>query len=582
MPPPTQTDLQYIDLTDFSPGIFDDYLTPGGAQTAPDGAAQMTGTFSCVASPSGGLMPAPLKVQTLNQTLIDTPAGANQYMTGDAAMHAMAFRVFSPVGQSVTGGQALPPFPDQVWIAWSWFLITNAPTNTNMTEKGRIRTYFAYLADASGTSQYPFASTTPAAPNIYDEMTHDQALVVANPPLPVKFPFGLAAIDNSRSNNANPVLPGRHITATVHAFGNAAGAAVTVYPANATPGTDSSDAVGFSANSIGTVFSHQDRLVGLRNSFSATYGTNGFGPSSEIVEFTNVNNYSVVTTSGTVFVAEHPTGYGSWISMNANQLMLVKQRGGGVSVTGPLENPTVTYLPGIPSTYGATNIGTIGANGEYIYGTTRGVFAWTGGDTAANLSPQLDGWFWRPQNDKRFGQYGSFSFVYPFVFAPNNFIYDTRTKGWWRLNVPSATQQTYAFWDTSGNGLAVGCGASVTATQTAAVEWYDPQQGQATYQWVSQPLQKGRGRYLDVREVDIVALGSGTITITLTSLDGTVTAPVIFSVTNTTGPQLLSMAITAKVVDVVVTINATSGTTAAAPRLIRMSLGYREAETGRG
>jgi hypothetical protein len=585
---------QQIDLVDFTPGIFDDWFSAGGTQAAPDGAAQLTGTFSCVSSPTGGLMAAPLKVQSLQQDLIDTPAGALQYMTNDAQMHILAFRNTSPVSQnSFQGGQGLSQFPDQLWVCYSWLVITNSPTNTLMQEKLRTRAYYAYLSDASGVPQYPFSNSAPAAPNIFDANVNTSGAFAVATPTVDKFPHGAAGIDNERSNTASPLLVGNIVTATSTTRGNSFGAIDNVYPSNATPGLDSTAAVPFSVNQIGTVFGHQGRIVGMRNSFSSPYGTNGFGPTTEILEYANVNNYSVVNTAGAVFVEEHPTGYGSWISMNANQLMLVKQRGGGVSVTGPLENPTVTYLPGIPSTLGATNIGTISADGTYVYGTSRGVFAWAGANSAQNISPQIDGWFWRPQwlnpgtglaqVDKRYGQYGSFCFVNPFIFAPNNFLYDTRTGGWWKLALPSISQQTYAFWDISANGLAVGCAASVYTAQTEAVAWYDTTRGQPNYQWTSQPLARSRGRFIDIRDVTVLTLGVGTVTVGLQKIDGTIDAAgtQTFTSSSTTTPQLQNQPISCKSTDVVVVLTSNSGGGSPAPRILRVSFGYYESETAR-
>ena len=563
-------------------------MAGGGVQSAPDGAAQLTGTYSCVASPTGGLMAGPLKVQSLQQGLIDAASNPIAYIPGDQQMHVLAFRNFSPVNQQNQGIQGTPIWPDQPWVTYQWFTYTNAPTNTLVSERVTTRTYFPYWTSISagsvGASQYPFTNPNPAG-YFYDAYTKTNSGVQSTytPDLPQYYLFGSGTIDNTRANNAFPNLPGSPSTVFAFSSGSLGQAATNIFPKSSTPGVNSTDAIAFSSNNIGFVFSHQDRIIGLRNDAVAQYGTSGNGPSSEIMEFTNANNYSVVTTSGTVFVSEHPTGYGSWVSMNANQLMLVKQRGGGVSVTGALENPTVTYLPGIPSTLGATNLGTIGPNGEYIYGTDRGVFSWTGGDSAQCISNNLDGWFWRAFTDRRLGLQGQFGFLYPYVFAPNNFLYDTRTGGWWRLNLPSSTQQTYAFWDTSATGLMLGCASTVSTNQTEAIAWYDPSQGQASYQWTSQPLQKSRGRFISIRQVSLLAMGSGTVTISITGLDNAPTpaSTQTFTVNSGNTPSLQTLPIACKGTDLVVTIASTSGSTTTAPRVNRVSFDYDERETAR-
>lgn len=591
--------LQYIVLDDFSPGIWDNWYAKGNAQSAPNGAATLNGTFSCCSGPNNALIPAPKPVQSMLQTAIDgPPSGANAYMFADAQMHVLDFRVFSPISQTITGGQSQPPFPDQVWINWSWFLITNSPTNTAMTEKSLARTYFTYLCNSSGVAQYPFGTFNPAAPNIYDAQAHTNAMVVASPTT-AQFPHGIATFDHTRANVATPTNFGTPETIMSHFFGNAAGGVNNAFPDNATPTLNSVHNTNL-PTSDSFIFCHQDRSIGLRTGFSAGYGVNGFGPSSEIMDFTNVNDYTNSTNAGLVLVSEHPTGYGSWVSMNASTLMLIKQRGGGVLVSGALEQPTVTYMPGIPSTLGATNRGALSPNGTYIYGTSRGVYEWSGGDSANLISPQFDGWFWRPVwnngngtnlTDKRLGLYGSFCYVTPYVFCPNNFIYDPRTGGWWLLrqgNVTGITLQnsiTYAFWDVSANGLAVGCAAAVdTGSFDVAVDWYDTNQGQIGYQWQSHPLAESVNRELDFREINITVtcpVSQCLVNVQLSStLQTGASIPLTFN--NIGVPYTVSIPYETRAHDVQLTITANSSNlTDPGPIIHRVELGYQEREMAR-
>jgi hypothetical protein len=596
-------ELQYITLDDFSPGLFSNWIANGGAQPAPKGACQVgtsvltDGTYGCVSGPNNCLMPGPKLVQTMHQGLIDTAAGVNQYVSGDAQMHALAFRVVSPVSENdFEDAQGISPFPDQIWIAWGWYLITDSPTNGHISEKCTIRTYFTYFTDFIGNATYPFASPTPAAPNIFDAVTHSTADLIGPPLLP-QLVYGIASIDTTRANNAAPTSPGTVETVMCHNNAFSSGNVVVAFPKNSTPGVNSTEAIAFSANNIGTLFSHQDRIVGMRNAFQQSYGTNGFTAASEILEFTDVNNYSVVTTGGEIFVSEHPNGYGSWISMSANQLLLIKQRGGGVAVTGPLEQPTITYQPGIPSTLNAPNIGAVTPNGTYIYGTTRGIYEWTGGDGANLISPQFDGFFWRPtwlndaqpgvfQVDKRYGQYGSFAYVNPFIFCPNNYLYNIQTGGWWRLNIPGLNNQTtYAFWDTNVNGLAIGCAAAVTNTSTVAADWYDTTQGQSAYQWVSHPLAESVNRELDFRELDMTVQAnksSGTIFFKFLDLNGNFVSIGQQQFTATNRPYTISIPIDVEAHDVSLVIQAQSDNgTDPAPTIYRVNLGYKQQETAR-
>ena len=580
---PTRPDpnaLQYIDLADFTPGIFSDWQSAGGIQPAPDGAAQLNGTFSCVASPTGGLMAAPLRVNRIQETLLEVD-GAGHYPPNDNNAHITAFRVLSPVNDrtGIVSGNTdgtIRAFPDNLFVAFEYYY----GTANNWAHKSNILVYKAFLLAA-------------ANPAIGTVSTYSILAQATTPPAPAPYYYGYSSVDLSRSNKSTPTAAGFPYAGV--AFTSNKDITVTgavAYPSNATNTTDSVDtalATGLTSSGGSAaygVFAHQDRMFAMSHSINEGAGTDADLPFDGLIG-TSANDYSTNGITLETFVNENPGAFGSWVSMNSSELFMVKQQKGGFSLRGDVGSPTVLRYPGIEPTFDATNIGCMTNDGLYLYGTARGVYAWSGGDTSTLLSPQLDGWFWKPGSgiqgvdNYRFTK-GSFAKVGRWIFAPNNFLYDQQAKSWWKLNNNPSVSPTYAWWDSSAAALAVGCTAYVNATQTVLADWYDPQQGQQSFQWTSQPLARSRGRFLDIREVDIVASGAGLVTLSAYGVDGAIDSTSV-AVTGTATPQIFGgLSLNVKSTDIVVQLTSDSGVAGTpAPRIHRITLGYHEAETGR-
>ena len=248
---------------------------------------------------------------------------------------------------------------------------------------------------------------------------------------------------------------------------------------------------------------------------------------------------------------ENASGYGVWSSVDANTLFLVKHSGGGLQLTGDLDRPSVTRLPGVPSVGGFANRG---ANTEqgYVYGSTSGVWIWAGGNTATNLAPQLHPTFWIPEDPtvtpadpsqpgRQLGQLvGSFGYRWPYLYAPNNWLMDLRTGGWWRY-WPTPTQDPangvhFAFneVDSLGNLWAFPAshldGSALTPPPDAEIvaekdyliyRQFDLTTPTNFWSWKSQPLARTRNRFLEFKSIALVAAGKGRVTVTLTGLNGT-------------------------------------------------------------
>jgi hypothetical protein len=592
-----QQQLGQIVVDDFRPGIYNTWSAGNGAASAPDGAAQLTGTYGCVASRTGSLIAAPKKVKSKTQALIDANA-ANKYPTGDARMHIISMRNFSPAYSLVQANQS--DYPDAVTVLYSWWY-DSAGGGVNFKHRGVAR---IYKVSSSGT--------------FYDMIafTAGNTLAVGTKPS-----HGIGTIDIGRANDTHTDYPGAPvIVATFFGIGTVTQAQARSFPSLTTGGstnarTDSTTTMVFETLLTGAlaIFAHQDRFVILAigtpetNIGGTQLGSDMGTEQTEFLYYTDVNS----VTGGTLenfaeFVAENPFGYGSWKSVNAGELFLVKKRGGGVSIRNDFDRPTVIRLPGIESTGFAINLGCSLPDGTYLYGSERGVYVWSGGDTTQLVSPQLEGWFWKAnatENTAMVSPTAGYSVVdqlcnpifvtaaHPqlmgtwapcgdrLIFGPNNWCYDSMGKGWFRHSNPATV--IYGYHDTAMNNRLVACPYFVDATQTEAIAWFDPMQGQDHYEWVSQPLQKTRGRVIQARGMDVVVQGKGVMTFKLTGLDA-LESPTATITIDTTKPITVNIPqLTVKSHDIVLHVTSDKGTGTTAPELKRFTIPYYEGETAR-
>lgn len=343
------------------------------------------------------------------------------------------------------------------------------------------------------------------------------------------------------------------------------------------------------------VVCHQNRVMWLAHSseegVALPLGTEGALASFERWGWTEANDFQDVTNDlTTVFVAENPFGYGSWSSLNDGELLLIKQMAGGVDVRGNVNEPTVVRLPGMMPTANFYNLGVHTPFG-YIYGSNRGCWLWTGGDQSTLLSPQLNGRFLIPKDgsvDQFLGLKGTFSHVEPFVFAPNSWVFDTRTESWWRLSThpdiephfPAGYPSIFYDIDTKGRLYAFPSYLAPGPPDPAEgwnvfCQVYDLDLGASHWRFTSQPLAKSRSRELRFREVTAMLKGHGVVTITITGIDGR-TDSVVFTV-DSDREQLYRGSLGIEVYDATYTIDSDSQDAhVAAPSLLRLSLGFSE------
>ena len=165
------------------------------------------------------------------------------------------------------------------------------------------------------------------------------------------------------------------------------------------------------------------------------------------------------------------------------------------------------------------------------------------------MSAQLDGWFWNHDVTLNYlGNRGRFAWWNPWVVVPNNFIYDSRTESWWRLDLPANTNVSCNVADVvnSSNRLYL---FPHKLNMNASPMWYTaaPDVLCDTYTWQSQPLVESRTRLMTVHEVHLLvtpaSTDAGSVVITLTGYakDGTAATPVstTFTLAANTNPQML-------------------------------------------
>ena len=616
--------LQTVALEDFRKGIASGWVSVQADAGYPDGFAQEDETFGCYGLPTGGLAPLPRITYEIDGAEPTTgfPEGYDWPTEPDYPadyadrIAVLDMHVVSPVHNlpdletAVTdSGSDADVFTLRQW----WMVNGDGEVNSTFRFKG----FPAYAGD-------PEAAWVQKHLNTDDYLDDD--LTAWNPD-PSRWLYGWGSIMETRTQSAElgetdavfnvgpPVLVLG--MGTVLRYGNmddVEGIEASGYwswPDYSETTGDNLLAVatdGFADVTVplgaappGIVFGHQGRLcsigrIGAYNVFQLLgyHGShNGRRAQSEIVAYWPPNAIYSEDVGWASFLEEATTGYGTYASSNANSLLLVKNKGGGVLVNGPIEAPQVVRLPGLPSVGGISNRGVVtqrAANAEgmfadqgFVYGTTSGVWMWTGSDSATELSANLNATFWVPDDvtvDRRQpGQLvGSFAFSFPYLYAPNNWVFDMRSSGWWRYH-PTPDQDardgtTFAFNDTDAAGELWAMPASYKFG-TRLMAKFSQASGRDRWSWKSQPLARSRGRVLNVRAVTVVAAGRGRIHVDVYGLDAAPQRITFDNETDTMASLEGSCGVKAK--DIVVKITAESyDPDDPAPTLHRIELGYSE------
>jgi hypothetical protein len=600
--------LQYIELSDFNAGIQSGIRGAATHTPAADGAAELSHTWGCVANPNGGLEAAPrLSYTKVYDITVDGDGfGTTTVPTGAPATVKLHDFVVTPSTNSIAMVKTAMPNtyqtrePDMVMIAYQKFLRFSA---ANSTTSGFV------VADQNSDTITQYGNPSALVTLTFEEFIwgvmsitpiHTGLVRATGAPDATQPAYNswLGALSVYRDDATTVTFSARNFTwpgvtddfTTYIAYPN-----TTVQPMN-TSGLDPAIRSDF----------HQGRWVYTSphtgNTAGSGFQVENYGPFNQAVTpavspdalsdqklvFYPINNVSG-TPGSLTWGMHYNDGVGVMKSMNQNELFLITNAHGGVIIRDALETAQVTYYPGIESVGGYPNKGVVVPNLGLVYGTRGGVFAWNGGNQSVQLSKNLEGPFWvtsggtsRTERDVR-TSVGNFAYSHPYIFAPNNWIMDTRTGGWFRLH-PTESQ------DSTGIDMsmfAIGSYGRIYGVQPyqrfsganagLMYNWFEPTKGATKYSWRSQPLARAmRGRANEYREVNVVASGGGSIEVTLLGTGG-ITMSKTFSVNSDT-PQMFKLDFDVDAFDIQIQFLCNSGsTTVDAPRVLRCSIGYREA-----
>lgn len=305
--------------------------------------------------------------------------------------------------------------------------------------------------------------------------------------------------------------------------------------------------------------------------------------------------------------------------VTVDQLLVVKSEGGGVLISGDLDNPSIRRLPYIESTHGLRMKGAQTPIG-FVYGSPNGIFVWAGGEETRKLSRQLDGFFWNHtrgdqvfqnpyltvERERMAGSRGRFAFWNGLICVPNNYVYDVETDSWWRLEVDPTFRVAAPFEGQQADGfpfnvyevdpfnrlMAFGYKNRGEIEGSVAFHRYQSEVLDSHYSWKSHPLVETRGRTLSFQNISMVATAQtgsvATIEVTLEGFDVNGAALGSDVVTLTLAaqprPQLLRADITpnfnAEYVTVKLVANS-NNSAIAAPKIHNLKLGVADRATTR-
>jgi hypothetical protein len=409
-----------------------------------------------------------------------------------------------------------------------------------------------------------------------------------------EFPFGSPYPQMTRMADTNPTTtvgtPVCVFPVASFAYPNATAGQIFVYPNPATPTSYTPKKLitdGSPQSESGMILVHQYRVIVLANTGQSwPLGGAGVWVVNETINFTDPPNGDVYPASSTtgqqlIAVAEEPYGYGAGGSISAGELFLVKRRGGGVIITGDINEPTsITYLPGVQPTGGGYGNADSGIQGLFYCSIDNGAWIWNGSNTSQKISQQLDdsffstpdaaiylSWYVRCIGDK--------------VYFSNNWLYDTRSQSWWKY-APDATQggKTF-FWiqDVDGTGF-YASPLTFQSTDTNFLSRFDFNTPAQHYQWRSLPLRlSAEDRVADIREIVVRASCAGThgaVTVRVLDKGAVVWGPVTQTGTVSAGPDMIRFNVAALgVTEPQVQINVDNSSTDDMPVIHSINVRYK-------
>lgn len=530
-------------ISNFTPGIRTT-ISPNH----PPGTAQEDGTFRCYADASGALVPLPRLLRTYDPPTPPVPNGIS-------GMLSEQYRI---IGLHANN----PMF---------WPTEASPGTDQNNTE---IFMGVEYWDTQPGGQTIHFVlyrykrhyKNNPVWENVWSE---SDVLDYSPDIRPKHFHF-----QTTRSNHNAPTVAGPAVTCFV-VNGHTAmfpedsdGSTLTTNSTEFLPGDKTNDPANLTSLgafvSVDSLLGHQGRIVFLPLTLIGS-GQGTILTTNEALYWSSVNDARTLAPalSGNFFnvVAgyENPNGYGAWASLTANELLLIKTRGGALIIRGDLDDPSqVSTLPYVRSTGLSNNIGTRTPLG-YMYPVDgSGVWLWKGGDQSQHITRNtMTPDFWRPepvspaqgtQVDNGWG-YGWTQAAdwNEWVLWPNNWLLDTDADSpdnpggsWWRID----TTDDYVIhqWSVNWRGTeAYGAPSGFRSTEDPAFYEFSIQHPSSAFHWRSQPLTESLSAQTRIEAAGVVITGQGRVNLVVRSSQDRVGKSLEFTVSDDANPTFCQL-----------------------------------------
>lgn len=533
-----KAELQWINLEDFTPGIHSRVSRTGFSANKQNNpaVAQPTNTYRCVGLEDGGLAPLWKQDFTLAyDALPAAPAATQQYQI-------VGFFVAQPVQVANSLRE------HEFFFGIEWIDGTNRKFNLR-----RYRPFTpAWDAVLSGLTQSSnILPTTDQYLNAHFAISRTLRSTPLNPGIPVVF------ISHS---TVTPTNPSRQV----------------IFPSDVSPGTTGTATMFDDKYYPSRVLAHQGRIV-LFDERTYQHGAVGGWLTNETLIWTVPNDHDTESDPvAAVFTPENPAGYAVVASMSANELFAVKRFGGGVTINGDLDNPTVINLPNVAS--GSSCIPANSPIGLVYVGSDGGVYAWAGGDSSQHISRQLDDYFWRTIAPTILDYRAILSPVgNDYVALPKLWLFNVHTQSWWRLDDTALFRQD--IWNmqqgfsNAQSPFLYGATYEFDDTSDVLVYGWDTATPAASFSWQSHPIFATINRNTKVRQLIVEGVGVGTVTVTITGRNGA-NQSATFAMDSNSVPQKVrrDFAVTCEAMQV--RIQSDSGNTNPAPIVFAVRVGH--------
>ncbi|MFP5224857.1 MAG: hypothetical protein ACLGH3_04780, partial [Actinomycetota bacterium] len=453
---PRADDMEWIEFTDFSPGIFSNNNLAGGVEVTSTNPAmaQETGTYRCMALPTGGLGPLPRLSASYRLTTI--PEGGNGYTYQVAGFGTWGRILNSPVADAssvqVEAHIAVYyDYPDGLGTytaKWNWLrerlfdtaVGTETILNKSLATTGNSNARYTYFLKTRMNPVTPTSVGTPVMVCIGSRVANNDIIVSRAWPDP-----------SAASTNGTIIV------------GDAGEADPYVVAA-----------------------AHQGRIV-LAAFQTFSHGVDASLVTNENFYWTDTNDNTLVSVDPAQFVPELDQSISDMAPMSANMLFVVKWYGGGYVLQGDLSDVTVVQLPNIPCPDGSDYVRGVNTSKGFLYSAgNAGMYLWNGGDGAELVSGQLEGNFAVGDNFIS-GPNGQCDRWIDKVLVPRNWMFDTERGSWWRIEDPSVVD--IRFWSTTSyTSYALGAETSFTDAAPKFMHLFRYDDLAYSYSWQSHPL----------------------------------------------------------------------------------------------